>query len=140
MSIRTVEEIEALEGKTYSKLTLLQHLPNFKRIYPNATDQTRTLAAFVYYVLYEQITGTQKSQTGCAAEFRSPMMPFKRLITGKKQPGGPGRSKDAGRSVRTIEEVEEIKDVTPAKNSKPTPTPKQTKGRGKGRGKRTSSK
>ena len=37
VSIRTVEEIEALEGKTYRELILLQHLPNFKTIYPNAT-------------------------------------------------------------------------------------------------------
>ena len=50
--IRTVEELEQLEGKTYRELTLLHHLPNFRRIYPNATEQTRTTAAFIYYVLY----------------------------------------------------------------------------------------
>ena len=48
VSIRTVEELEKLEGKTYRELTLLCHLPNFRRIYPNATEQTRTMAAFIY--------------------------------------------------------------------------------------------
>ena len=82
--VRTVEEIESMEHKTYRELTLAQHPPDYKKIYPNATEQSRTMAAFMYYVLYEQITGLQKSQAGCAAEFRCQMTPFKRLITGKK--------------------------------------------------------
>ena len=90
VSVRMIEEMEAMECKMYRKLTLAQHLPDYKKIYPNVTEQTRTMAAFVYYVLYEQITGLQKSQTGCAAKFRCQTTPFKRLITGKKQPGGPG--------------------------------------------------
>ena len=57
IQVRTVEEIQQLEGKTYRELTLSQHLPNFKKIYSNATDQTKTMAAFIYFVLYEQITG-----------------------------------------------------------------------------------
>ena len=35
VEIRTVEEIERLEGKTYRELTLMCYLPNFKRINPN---------------------------------------------------------------------------------------------------------
>ena len=89
--IRTIEEIEKMEGKTYRELTLLQHLPNFRTIYPNAKEQTRTMAAFMYYILYHQITGAQKAQTGLAIEFKCPMTQFKRLITGKRQPGRPGR-------------------------------------------------
>ena len=50
VSIRTVEELEKLEGKTYRELTLLCHLPNFRRIFPNVTEQTRTMAAFIYYI------------------------------------------------------------------------------------------
>ena len=38
--VRTVEELKKLEGKTYRELTLLCHLPNFRRIFPNATEQT----------------------------------------------------------------------------------------------------
>ena len=70
VQVRTVEELEKLEGKTYRELTLLCHLPNFRRIYHNATEQTRTMAAYIYFVLYEQITGLRPSQTGCAVEFR----------------------------------------------------------------------
>ena len=38
-------------------------LANAKKIYSNTTDQTRTMAAFMYFVLYEQITGLKASQT-----------------------------------------------------------------------------
>ena len=56
VSVHTVAEVEAMQGKTYRELTLEQHLPNYKTIYLNASEQMKTLAAFVYYVLYEQIT------------------------------------------------------------------------------------
>ena len=141
--IRTVEELEKIEGKTYRELTLMCHLPNFKKINPNAKEQTRTMAAYIYFVLYEQITGIRASQTGCATNFRCLMTPFKRLITGKKQPGRPGRSSEVrGGSSRSLEEVAEMEGPTPAKRTRKasksaaatTTTPK---GRGiKGRGKK----
>ena len=98
--------MERMEGKTYRELTLMCHLPNFKRINPNAKEQTRTMAAYIYCVLYEQITGIRASQTGCTTYFRCQTMPFKRLITGKRQPSRPGRSSEArGGSSRSLEEV-----------------------------------
>ena len=88
----------------------------YKAIYPNATEQTRMMAAYIYFVLHEQITSLKPSQTGCATEFRCGTIPFKRLITGKKQPGGPGRSSEVrGGSSRKLEEVAEMEGVTPAK-------------------------
>ena len=83
--VRTVEELEKLEGKTYRELTLLCHLPNFRRICPSATERTRMVATYIYFVLHEQITGLRPSQTGCSTEFGCGAMPFKRLITGKRQ-------------------------------------------------------
>ena len=112
--VRTVEEIEQLEGKTYRELTMSQHLPDTKKIYSNATDQTRTMAAFMYFVLYEQITSLKALQTGCSRDFQCQGTPFKRLVTRKKQPGGPGRSSEQ-RSKRTLEEVAELEGDTPAK-------------------------
>ena len=129
--VRMVEEIEQLEGKTYRELTMSQHLPNAKKIYSNATDQTRTMAAFMYFVLYEQITGLKASQTGCSRDFKCQGTPFKRLVTGKKQPGGPGRSSKQ-RSKRTLEEVAELEGDTPAKQTrKSTRTTKSRTGKGK---------
>ena len=144
--VRTVEQIERLEGKTYRELTLLQHLPNYKTIYPNATDQTRTMAAFIYFVLYEQITGLKGSQTGCIKDFECQATPFKRLVTGEKQPSGPGRSKEMkGSSSRTLEEVAEMEGATPAKQRKratktTTATTKPSRGRGGKRGRGKSSR
>ena len=129
--VRTVEEIEQLEGKTYRELTMSQHLPDAKKIYSNATDQTRTMAAFMYFVLYEQITGLKASQTGCSRDFQCQGTPFKRLVTGKKQPGGPGRSSEQ-KSKRTLEEVAELEGDTLAKRTrKSTGTTKSRTGKGK---------
>ena len=129
--VRTVEEIEQLEGKTYRELTVSQHLPDAKKIYSNATDQTRTMAAFMYFVLYEQITGLKASQTGCSRDFQCQGTPFKRLVTGKKQPGGPGRSGEQ-RSKRMLEEVAKLEGDTLAKQTrKSTRTPKSRTGKGK---------
>ena len=126
--VRAVDEAEQLEGKTYRELTLSQHLPDARKIYSNATDKTRTMAAFMYFVLYEQITGLSGSQTGCIREFQCQATPFKRLVTGKKQPGGPGRSSDQ-KSKRSLKEVADLESGEPR--------PKQTKrltrqGKGKG--------
>ena len=38
VQVRTLEELEKMEGKTYRKLTLLCHLPNFRTTYPNTTE------------------------------------------------------------------------------------------------------
>ena len=144
VEIRTVEEMEKMEGKTYRELTLMCHLPNFKRINPNAKEQTRMMAAYIYCVLYEQITDIRVSQTGCATDFRCLTTPFKRLIMGKKQPGRPSRlSEVRGGSSRSLEEVTEMEGPTPAKRTRKasklaTVTTSTPKGRGlKGRGKKS---
>ena len=139
VEIRTVEEMEKMEGKTYRQLTLMCYLPNFKRINPNSKEQTRMMAAYMYCVLYEQITGVRVSQTGCAMDFKAPMMPFKRLITGKRQPGGPGRSSEArGGSSRSLEDVAEMEGATLAKRTrKATKSATATKATSKGRGKKS---
>ena len=138
VEIRTVEEMERMEGKTYRELMLMCHLPNFKRINPNAKEQTRTMAAYIYCVLYEQITGVRASQTGCATDFRCPTTPFKRLITGKRQPGRPGRwSEVRGGSSRSLEEVAKLEGATPAKRTRKatkSATPAKAKATPKGRG------
>ena len=51
------------------------------------------------------------------------------MITGKKQPGGPSRTKE--KSERTLEEVEEMEQGTPAKQRKVTTRSSNGKGRGK---------
>ena len=136
VEIRTVEEMERIEGKTYRELMLMCHLPNFKRINPNAKEQTRTMAAYMYCVLHEQITGTRASQTGCAIDFKCQMTPFKRLITGKRQPGRPGRSSEArGGSSRSLEDVAEMEGAPPAKRTrKATKSATAAKATPKGRG------
>ena len=139
VEIRTVEEMEKMEGKTYRQLTLMCHLPNFKRINPNAKEQTRTMAAYMYCILYEQITSIRASQTGCATDFKAPMTPFKRLMTGKRQLGGPGRSSEArGGSSRSLEEVAKMEGAPPAKRTRTTTKSATTaKGTPKGRGKKS---
>ena len=115
--VRMVVETEQLEGKTYRELTMSQHLPNAKKIYRNATDQTRTMAALMYFVLYEQITGLKASQTGCSRDFQCQGTPFKRLVTGKETTWRP-------RKIRRTEKQEDAREVTELEGSKPA---KQTR-------------
>ena len=139
VEIRTVEEMEKMEGKTYRQLTLMCHLPNFKRINPNAKEQTRMMATYLYCILYKQITGVRASQTGCATDFKAPMTPFKRLITGKGQPGRPGRLSVArGGSSRCLEDVAKMEGATPAKRTRmATKSATAMKATPKGRGKKS---
>ena len=119
VTIWTREQEETLEGKMYWELTLLKHLTNYKTIQPSANEQTRTMAAFLYFVLHKQVTCKQKSQLSCSAEFQCQTTPFKCLVTGKKQPGGQGRSGKAGKSSRRLEEVVQMEGG---------PAPKKPKG------------
>ena len=91
--VRTRSKEEALQGKMYQELSLIQHLPNHKKLQPSTTDATRTMAAFMYYALHKQLTGKARSQRACSDDFGCKMTPFKHLVTGKKQPGRPGRTK-----------------------------------------------
>ena len=79
------------------------------------------MATFIYFVLHEQITGKQKSQTGCSLEFRCQTNPFKCLVTGKKQPGGPDRAGKAGKSGRKLEEIAKLEGGPTAKKPKGSP-------------------
>ena len=90
------------------------------------------MAAFMYHVLHEQITGKQKSQMGCSAELHCRMTPFKHLVSRKKQPGGLGRASEGGKSSKKLEEVAEMEGATAAKKPKAA---LGRQGRGCGRGK-----
>ena len=102
-------------------------------------DQPQRQRTYMYCVLYEQITSVRASQTGCATDFKAPMTPFKRLITGKRQPSGPGRSSKAREgSSRSLEEVAEMEGVTLAKRTrKATKSATTAKATPKGRGKKS---
>ena len=82
------------------------------------------MATFIYFVLYKQLTGKVKSQQGCSEEFKFKTTPFKHLVTGKKQPGGPGRGKGEGKSSQKLEKIKWQETGTlAAKKPKVTPKP-----------------
>ena len=136
VEIRTVEEMERMEGKTYRvdidvpPTKLQKDQPQCQR-----TNQNNGHIHLLHPV--EQITGIRASQTGCATNFRCPTMPFKRLITGKRQPGRPGRSSEVkGGSSRSLEEVAKMEGATPAKRTgkaTKSTTPAKAKATSKGR-------
>ena len=72
------------------------------------------MATFMYYALHKQLTGKARSQQGCSEDFGCKMTPFKHLVTGKKQPGGPDRGKgEGGKSSQTVEEVKQLESGEP---------------------------
>ena len=122
--VRTRSEEEALQGKTYQELSLAQHLPNYKKLQLSVTDQTRTMATFIYFVLYKQLTGKAKSQQGCSEEIKCKTTPFKCSVTRNKQPDRPGRGKGEGESYLKIEEIKQQETGgSTAKKPKVTPKP-----------------
>ena len=113
-------------------------LPSVK-VEIRTVEEMEKLEAYMYCVLYKQITGVRASQTGCATDFKAPMTPFKRLITGKRQPGGPGRSSKArGGSSRSLKDVAEMEGATPTKRTrKATKSATAMKATPRGRGKKS---
>ena len=73
------------------------------------------MAAFMYYALYKQLTGKVKVQVTCAEEFQCGATPFKCIITGVKQKGGPGRQSVT--SKRSVEEVARAEGKPPMKRN-----------------------
>ena len=67
------------------------------------------MATFMYYALHKQLTGKVRSQQACSEDFGCKTTLFKHLVTGKKQPGGAGRTKgEKGKSSQTMEEVKQL--------------------------------
>ena len=71
-----------------------------------------------------------------------PTTPFKRLITGKRQPSRPGRlSEGRGKSTRSLEDVAKMEGPTPSKRTRTAtksatvakPKPKSKSGGKKGK-------
>ena len=83
--VRMRSKEEALQGKMYQELSLTQHLPNYKKLQLSATDQTKTMATFMYFVLYKQLTDKAKSQQGCSEEFKCRTTLFKCLARQTRQ-------------------------------------------------------
>ena len=46
------------------------------------------MAAWLYFVLYKQVTGSTAGQDKCAEKFGCSTTQFKRMVTGKWQEGG----------------------------------------------------
>ena len=144
VQVRTVEEMEKMEGKTYRELMLMCHLPNFKRINPNAKEQTRTMACV--HLLHPVRTDHRHKGITDRLHHRFQMSDDTIQETDNREETtrGPGRSSEArGGSSRSLEEVAEMEGPTPAKRTRKgkattattTSTPKS--GGRKGRGKKS---
>ena len=59
VSVRTIEEEEQLKNMTYRDVTSHKHLPDFRRLNPNATEQTTTLAALCTLSCMSKLQGSK---------------------------------------------------------------------------------
>ena len=134
VQVRTVEEMEKMEGKTY-RVDVDVPPTKLQKDQPQCQGTNQNDGHVHLLVLYEQITSIGASQTGCATDFRCLTTPFKRLIIGNKQPGGPGRSSEVrGGSSRSLEEVTEMEGPTPTKRTRKGKSATATTSTPKGRG------
>ena len=71
------------------------------------------MAAWLYFVLHKQVTGSTAGQDRCADKFSCSVTQFKRMITGKWQEGGKRKEEPKSTSKvtrkRKSERIEKLK-------------------------------
>ena len=69
-------------------MVILEHLPEAEGWKVGRPAGERMMAAWLYFVLYRQVTGSSAGQDKCADKFGCSVTQFKRMVTGKWQEGG----------------------------------------------------
>ena len=72
---------------TYSNMITQYHLPTLSKV-ANKTEETRQMAAFIYFMLYNMIMCERISQINCATLFKVQYSSFRRTVSGRRQSGG----------------------------------------------------
>ena len=78
-------------------MVIIQHLPDAEGWKVGRQPGERMMAAWLYFVLYKQVTGSTAGQDKCAEKFGCSTTQFKRMIMGKWQEGG--KRKDETKSI-----------------------------------------
>ena len=92
------EEAGRVSGE---QMVVLEHLPDAEGWRMGRPDKERLVAAWVYFVLHRQVTGSTAVQDKCAVNFGCSVTQFKRMVTGKWQESGKGKKETTSTNIET---------------------------------------
>ena len=101
VTVTTREQDKKQAGVSGEQMVVLEHLPEAEGWKMGRPDKERMVAAWVYFILHKQVTGSTAVQDKCAGKFGCSVTQFKRMITGKWQEGGKGKKETASTSIET---------------------------------------
>ena len=88
VTVTTKEQEKKQAGLSGQEMVINAHLPESEGWKTGRATNERLMAAWLYFILYRQVTGTSAGQDRCADRFSCSHTQFKRLLTGKWQEGG----------------------------------------------------
>ena len=106
---------------------IMEHLPEADPWKLGRKPNEKMMAAWLYFILYKQVTGSTAGQDKFAATFGCSVTQFKRMVTGKWQEGGKPKKDTTGTGrvtrKRTRERLEKLEkeERGDAKKKKKTP-------------------
>ena len=98
VTVTTKEQDKRQAGLSGEEMVIIQHLPDAEGWKVGRQPGERMMAAWLYFVLYKQVTGSTAGQDKCAEKFGCSTTQFKRMITGKWQEGGKRKEETKGTS------------------------------------------
>ena len=101
VTVTTREQDKRQAGVSGEQMVVLEHLPDAEGWKMGRPDKERMVAAWVYFILHKQVTGSTAVQDKCAGKFGCSVTQFKRMVTGKWQDGGKGKKETTSTSIET---------------------------------------
>ena len=96
VTVTTKEQDKKQAGLSGEEMVILEHLPEAEGWKVGRPADERMMAAWLYFVLYKQVTGSTAGQDKCADKFGCSVTQFKRMVTGKWQEGGKRKEETKG--------------------------------------------
>ena len=100
VTVTTKEQDKKQAGLSGEEMVILEHLPDAEGWKVGRQPGERMMAAWLYFVLYKQVTGSTAGQDKCAEKFGCSVTQFKRMVTGKWQEGG--KRKEETKSTSSV--------------------------------------
>ena len=88
VTVTTREQDKKQAGVSGEEMVILEHLPEAENWKVGRKPSERMMAAWLYFILHKQVTGSTAGQDKCADKFGCSVTQFKRMVTGKWQEGG----------------------------------------------------
>ena len=82
-TVTTREQDKKQAGVSGEEMVILEHLPKAENWKVGRTHSERMMAAWLYFILHKQVTGSTAGQDKCADKFGCSVTHFKQMVTGK---------------------------------------------------------